>query len=70
MIKMEHDAKWLKLVPHSFFICQAVMSFNIKKASPKDSLANSVSAQFIFTLNRQIIKAYKASPDEEHADSG
>ena len=41
LIKMEHGENWLKLVPHNFFICQAVMSFNNKKATPKDSLAHS-----------------------------
>ena len=41
LIKREHGENWLKLVPHSFFICQALMSFNNKKASPKDSLAHS-----------------------------
>jgi hypothetical protein len=35
LIKREHGENWLKLVPHSFFICQALMSFNNKKASRK-----------------------------------
>jgi len=41
LIKMEHGENWLKLVPHNFFICQAVMSFKNKKATPTDSLAHS-----------------------------